>query len=201
MKTSDERIGRNLQHLRGEMSQSALASAMKERGWRWSQPTVAAIEKGERSLKLAETADLADLLGIEMNDLLPGPGGLEATEVARAWGAVQRQLDDALTKLASLAHGLNDFADLEERNPEAFREVADSLWGPGDDRWPQWVVWTTELITAIPTSVVQMESADRYELIGALLRHAAQSVVTTRDPAPPSKRFDPTDGSAADAAE
>lgn len=71
---TDETIGENLQNLRGAMSQAALAAAMKARGWKWSQPTVAAIEKGERSLKLAEATDLLEVLGLEsLEDLILRP--------------------------------------------------------------------------------------------------------------------------------
>jgi hypothetical protein len=44
------------------MSQAALASRVTEMGVKWSQPTVAAIEKGERSLKWSEGVLLAGLI-------------------------------------------------------------------------------------------------------------------------------------------
>jgi hypothetical protein len=60
---ADERIGRNLVTRRGDRSQKDVADAMRARGWKWSQATVWAIEKGERPLRLAEADDLADVLG------------------------------------------------------------------------------------------------------------------------------------------
>jgi transcriptional regulator with XRE-family HTH domain len=63
MPVSDELIGRNLARMRGDMSQKELAARMKERGWKWSQATVWAIEKGERPLRLAESEDIKAVLG------------------------------------------------------------------------------------------------------------------------------------------
>lgn len=55
------------------MSQVALAQSMKDDyGWRWSQPTVAAIESGERSLKLAEAVDLVSVLNLSGVEALIG---------------------------------------------------------------------------------------------------------------------------------
>jgi transcriptional regulator with XRE-family HTH domain len=63
MPISDELIGRNLARMRGDMSQKELAARMKERGWKWSQATVWAVEKGERPLRLAEAEDIKSILG------------------------------------------------------------------------------------------------------------------------------------------
>jgi hypothetical protein len=58
----DVRIGRNLAQWRGQRTQVALADEMRARGWKWSQATVWAVEKGERPLRLAEAADLTVIL-------------------------------------------------------------------------------------------------------------------------------------------
>lgn len=66
MQTKDELIGANLQRLRmAGTTQQALADAMKQRGWKWSQATVWSIEKGERPLRLAEALDLVDFFGLD----------------------------------------------------------------------------------------------------------------------------------------
>lgn len=66
MQTRDELIGANLQRLRmAGTSQQALADAMKERGWKWSQATVWSVEKGERPIRLAEALDLVDIFGLD----------------------------------------------------------------------------------------------------------------------------------------
>lgn len=69
----DEAIGQNLQRLRGEMSQTVLASRMKALGHKWTQPTVVAVEKGERPLRLAEAKDIGEILGIDIKGLVQGP--------------------------------------------------------------------------------------------------------------------------------
>src|SRR5688500_1134787 len=63
MENKDELIGRNVARLRGEMPQSELAKAMRERGYKWSQATVWSVEKGERPLRLAEAETLSEILG------------------------------------------------------------------------------------------------------------------------------------------
>lgn len=71
----DERIGKNFQAIRGEMTQEELAKKMREQGYKWSKATVWAIEKGERPLKVAEAAEVlrclempADNISVFTND-------------------------------------------------------------------------------------------------------------------------------------
>lgn len=64
MSITDEQIGKNLSRLRGEMSQADLADKMRERGYKWSQATVWAVEKGERPLRLTEAQDVANILNV-----------------------------------------------------------------------------------------------------------------------------------------
>lgn len=61
---TDEQIGRNLVALRGDLSQKELADRMRKRGFKWSQATVWAIEKGERPLRLTESAALEAIFDI-----------------------------------------------------------------------------------------------------------------------------------------
>ena len=63
--TTDEQIGRNLVSLRGGMSQKDLADRMRTHGFKWSQATVWAIEKGERPLRLTESLALGKIFGID----------------------------------------------------------------------------------------------------------------------------------------
>lgn len=77
----DIQIGRNLTGRRGVRSQQALARAMRNRGWKWSQATASAIEKGERPLKLAEAIDLADELNVSLDDLIQEPEQTAASRV------------------------------------------------------------------------------------------------------------------------
>ena len=48
------------------MTQIDVADEMLQRGFRWSQPTVARVENGRRQLSLAEGRALMDIL--ELND-------------------------------------------------------------------------------------------------------------------------------------
>lgn len=138
---SDRAIGQNLQELRGDMSQAALAAAMKERGWKWSQPTVAAIEKGERSLKLAEAADLLEVLQLEdLESLILRPlsevGSIAITRMVKA----NVELQEAVKAFWHAQFGLVDIADAI--NVEGAEHPA------GVDFW-------TELITLDPVEVVE----------------------------------------------
>lgn len=82
MAISDEEIGRNVVRLRGTITQKDLAERMRERGWKWSQATVWAVEKGDRPLRLAEAEDLSDILGV------PSWQALSGTDVqSRFWSA------------------------------------------------------------------------------------------------------------------
>jgi hypothetical protein len=60
----DKRIGQTVLILRGDRTQQAVAVAMRDRGWKWSQATVWSVEKGDRPLRLAEADDLAGVLGV-----------------------------------------------------------------------------------------------------------------------------------------
>lgn len=101
------------------MSQSALASAMRGRGWKWSQPTVAAIEKGERALKVAEVEDLVAILGTEVMGLLSGEvmlrSGFERVEHERnLLVAAVGNYTQALVDYARLADSVSNLS-VDER--------------------------------------------------------------------------------------
>lgn len=73
MVNKDELIGQNVIRLRGEMTQQALADAMRTRGYKWSQATVWSVEKGERPLRLSEASDVAKVLHTSVDHLLAMP--------------------------------------------------------------------------------------------------------------------------------
>lgn len=112
----DERIGRNLAALRNGTSQAALAALMRDEGWKWSQPTVAAIEKGERGLKLAEAETLVSILGLQhMEELLERP---KDDVIKAAVGRIERSLDGVIDAVLEffdaqhlMARVLDDVAD------------------------------------------------------------------------------------------
>lgn len=116
MTSRDAAIAQNLRALRGERSQRELAAAMSERGWKWTQPTLTAIENGERPLKLAEALDLVEILGLRsVTELTADPGRAEAVEALNdavfsgdALFKAARDLQDAQYRLASLASYLEE---------------------------------------------------------------------------------------------
>ena len=78
----DINVGKNLTRYRGSHSQQAIADAMRERGWKWSQATMWSIEKGDRPVRLVEAADLAVVLQISIEDLLARPSVAQAARDA-----------------------------------------------------------------------------------------------------------------------
>jgi predicted membrane GTPase involved in stress response len=63
LRVEETRIGMLLASARGDIPQDLLARTMRERGFSWSKPTVVAIEKGERQLRVVELLALRDVLG------------------------------------------------------------------------------------------------------------------------------------------
>jgi hypothetical protein len=89
----DKRIGQTVSILRGDRTQQAVAVAMRERGWKWSQATVWSVEKGDRPLRLAEADDLAGILGVfSASDFTSSPMSahikLGSHRAADAYGAM-----------------------------------------------------------------------------------------------------------------
>lgn len=73
MSDKERAIGATASLLRGAMPQQAVADAMRDKGHKWTQSTVWAVEKGERRLLLSEAADLTAVLGVPLEMLLRRP--------------------------------------------------------------------------------------------------------------------------------
>lgn len=87
----DRQIGDALAELRGARSQQQLADLMRARGHKWSQTTVWHVENGSRALRLAEAVEVAQLLDIELVDLLePASGIRSATRLREATDRVRQ---------------------------------------------------------------------------------------------------------------
>lgn len=124
----DQWIGRNVATYRGEMSQQALADAMRERGWKWSQATVWSVEKGERPVRLSEAFDLAavlslpdfGVLGVEPGKALELSALEEQTQSCRdlweLWEAMGADLHEAATTLDQMLAESLDWANTEDRS-------------------------------------------------------------------------------------
>lgn len=94
----DADIGANLQHLRGAISQTALAKAMSALGHKWSQPTVVAIEKGERPLRYAEAMDVANILQAHVTAFAQTPPEVELTTSWREFDKARSALELSLAQ-------------------------------------------------------------------------------------------------------
>jgi len=91
--TADKRIASNMRLLREQrdMSQSALAEAMSERGVQWHQQTVYKIENGTRPLRASELVCLAAILGTSLDRFMLTSAEARETEAVYAAGARLRQ--------------------------------------------------------------------------------------------------------------
>ncbi|WP_275001722.1 hypothetical protein [Promicromonospora iranensis] len=154
----DVQVGQNLTKHRGAVSQQTLAGWMRERGWKWSQATTSAIEKGERPLKFVEAVDLAAVLDIRTEDLLAEP---ELATASRTVATSARQTAElakrALT--ASLAfererRALDDAIDTAVRVPgwDALADV---------EQIGQALTYTTRAIGDVAHEQVQLEREGR----------------------------------------
>lgn len=77
MNLDDSEVGARLATLRGDVSQAALAAQMKEKGFKWSQSTVWAVEKGDRPLRFTEAVAAAEVLNSSIDLLLLDTGALD----------------------------------------------------------------------------------------------------------------------------
>lgn len=96
MSTLDEQIGKNLTMLRGDMTQAELAGKMRSLGYKWSQATVWAIEKGERTLKLTEAIDLANIFQTLLDSFTARDHTIKISQLARKAFESQNQLIEAI---------------------------------------------------------------------------------------------------------
>lgn len=103
----DRQLGQALADFRGDMSQQQLADRMRQYGWKWSQATVWAVEKGDRPLRLFEAKDVAAILGVQLGDLMDS--GDAADRLRKKLALVESQIDridPRLRDLRSTATGL-----------------------------------------------------------------------------------------------
>lgn len=125
MTEMDEQIGRNFARMRGDRPQSEIASAMRERGYKWSQATVWAVEKGERPLRLSEAFDLDQVLGTPAINgpmaFLASTAEMELVDATRKVVAAHRAFEEAtsnylgaLDEMAITADTVSEWKDVDE---------------------------------------------------------------------------------------
>lgn len=112
----DREIGSNVQRERERLgvSQQVLADVMRERGWKWSQATVWAVEKGDRPMRLAEALDLAQVLDVDVRNF-----GQSAANSAIS--ASSRRVSEAL-------HNFYEAASALTRSRWALAELLDNAY-------------------------------------------------------------------------
>lgn len=166
------------------VSQRALSAELAKLDVSLDSAALSRLEQGKRAPKLQEAEAIAVVLQIPLQDLLPEAERSPADELGRAWGAVQRQLDDALYKITGLAGHLDQFATLLELHPEA----AETLWGAGEFDWASVVRAAARSSTSFADARVVTATPERAIQIESVLRDVASAVVK---PAPVVAAFDP----------
>jgi len=101
MSDRDEAIGQNLTRFRGERTQQDIADAMRSLGYKWSQATVWAVEKGERPMRLTEAIDVAGILGVDVSDMV-------STRAEGMFRVALRKMMDAYENLGKVVSDYED---------------------------------------------------------------------------------------------
>lgn len=117
-------IGKRLASLRGDVSQKDLADRMRERGHKWSQATVWAIERGDRPLKLTEAIDVTEALGTTYARLTNSEMGHVAETALQDMASAAADIGDGLQRFAFYRSQAIVAAMLLSRNGEADGETA-----------------------------------------------------------------------------
>jgi transcriptional regulator with XRE-family HTH domain len=136
-RAAESNLPENLRALRKrkEMSQAALAAAMRERDWPWHQTTVTRVEAGRQSLSIGEMVDAAHILGVTTDRLTwAGPEASESALVAGAHGRLReawREVADAAARL----HAARDAAErtVEERGASKYGRVREAVRALGEE--------------------------------------------------------------------
>lgn len=66
------------------LSQSEVARAMQNEGFRWYQQTIAKVELGQRSLKIGEALALAGIIGLDPADVVEDAAAVADPGIERA---------------------------------------------------------------------------------------------------------------------
>jgi transcriptional regulator with XRE-family HTH domain len=122
MAVDDVQIGRNLARFRGQWSQKDLADAMRERGHKWSQATVWAVEKGDRPLRLSEAQDVTKILKMHTWDLTHTDARAVLTLALRDMNAASWKLRDAAQEYLRAQLLVASLADVYESSGHGDRE-------------------------------------------------------------------------------
>lgn len=123
MPITDKQIGSNVARFRRDRSQQEIAGEMRQRGWKWSQATVWAVEKGERPLRLAESVDLASILGIFETELSLDDDSARLRAAIRATRETEAAVEQAIRALVARQIDLAIAGDLAYAEAPTERDV------------------------------------------------------------------------------
>lgn len=125
---TDEEIGRNLVRVRGSRSQKDVATAMRQRGFRWSQATVWAIEKGDRPLRLSEAEALGAVLGAHHTILLESLHDINLLDqfrhLANIWDEIGDLAYESFERQRVLAYEIDAHPNRWDEDPESFAVIS-----------------------------------------------------------------------------
>lgn len=111
----DVEIGRAVARFRTNsgMTQAELAAKMRERGWKWVQPTAWSAEQGKRPLRLAEAVDLAAILSVPLDALLQDPLSRTIGELQVSRADAERRAREATEEETHLSARVRRLTDLK----------------------------------------------------------------------------------------
>jgi len=118
MAVDDAQIGRNLARFRGQRPQKDVADAMRERGHKWSQATVWAVEKGDRPLRLTEAQDVMRILGMHTWDLTRTDSRAGLALALRDMNTTSRKLREIAQEYLRAQMLVASYADVLEEHAE-----------------------------------------------------------------------------------
>lgn len=125
----DKKIGHALKTIRGSRSQSWLAKEMQDRGHRWSQSTIWAIENGYQAAKITEAIDLSEILGFDMSILASANEAMlseirtDLANVANMRNDLVHDIGGWLMSKASLEYLAEQYEDLQSDEHKELRQM------------------------------------------------------------------------------
>lgn len=114
----DEVIGSMIQTARKPHSQKWLADEMRDRGHKWSQATVWAVEKGVQPLRVTEAVDLAEVLGISFAEF-----SADSSDVAY----IRRLAAETQTARATAVDAVSEWMFVQAGLDYKFKDIAEVL--------------------------------------------------------------------------
>ncbi|MCR2784077.1 MULTISPECIES: helix-turn-helix transcriptional regulator [unclassified Microbacterium] len=130
MANIDESFGSSVAKARSllGMSQKELASALAERGMKVDASAVSRIEKGQRSVRLAEANVIAGALGRDLGDLLEASGTLQERLFA-AYDQVEWRTTDLADAASKFVQSLFALSNLVQGNDDQLAMLRDEAVG------------------------------------------------------------------------